>query len=148
MLSYPCLLITAWELVKEHGVTRNELKIHGICYITCVWCQMPCRSLQIIILPLDFNTKTFQYSMGSQNLWCRGSIFPKAILFLPEFFSKFQVQCSCSDLSVWHRIYLTYLLQSGKMRILPKYVVARVITLNRIVNSSSGPMSSVKSLFT
>ena len=28
VLSYPCLLITAWQLVKAHWVTRNELKIH------------------------------------------------------------------------------------------------------------------------
>ena len=35
VLSYPCLLITAWQLVKAHGVTRNEPKIHAICYITC-----------------------------------------------------------------------------------------------------------------
>ena len=33
-LSSPCLLITMWQLVKAHGVTRNELKIHVICYIT------------------------------------------------------------------------------------------------------------------
>ena len=31
-----CLLITTWQLVKTHGVTRNEPKIHGICYITAV----------------------------------------------------------------------------------------------------------------
>ena len=29
-----CLLITTWQLVKEQWVTRNEPKIHGICYIT------------------------------------------------------------------------------------------------------------------
>ena len=29
-----CLLITTWQLIKVHGVTRNEPKIHGICYIT------------------------------------------------------------------------------------------------------------------
>ena len=29
-----CLLITTWQLDKAHGVTRNEPKIHGICYIT------------------------------------------------------------------------------------------------------------------
>ena len=34
VLSYPCLNITAWQLVKAHGVTRNKLKIHVICYIT------------------------------------------------------------------------------------------------------------------
>ena len=28
-----CLLITMWQLIKAHGVTRNEPKIHGICYI-------------------------------------------------------------------------------------------------------------------
>ena len=33
-LSSPCLLITTWQLVKAHGVTRNKLKIHVICYIT------------------------------------------------------------------------------------------------------------------
>ena len=34
VLSYPCLLITAWQLVKAHGVTRNKPKIHVLCYIT------------------------------------------------------------------------------------------------------------------
>ena len=29
-----CLLITTWQLIKAHGVTRNEPKIHGMCYIT------------------------------------------------------------------------------------------------------------------
>ena len=29
-----CLLITTWHLVKAHGVTRTEPKIHIICYIT------------------------------------------------------------------------------------------------------------------
>ena len=33
-LPSPCLLITTWQLVKAHGVTRNEPKIHVICYIT------------------------------------------------------------------------------------------------------------------
>ena len=33
-LSSPCLLITTWKLVKAHGVTKNEPKIHVICYIT------------------------------------------------------------------------------------------------------------------
>ena len=36
-----CLLITTWQLVKAHGVTRNEPKIHGISYITkclCMYC--------------------------------------------------------------------------------------------------------------
>ena len=33
-LPSPCLLITMWQLIKAHGVTRNELKIHVICYIT------------------------------------------------------------------------------------------------------------------
>ena len=31
-----CLLITTWQLVKAHVVTRNEPKIHVICYITIV----------------------------------------------------------------------------------------------------------------
>ena len=29
-LSSPCLLITTWQLVKAHGVTRNKPKIHVI----------------------------------------------------------------------------------------------------------------------
>ena len=29
-----CWLITTWQLVKAHGITRNEPKIYGICYIT------------------------------------------------------------------------------------------------------------------
>ena len=33
-----CLLITTWQLVKAHGVTRNEPEIYVICYITdIVW---------------------------------------------------------------------------------------------------------------
>ena len=32
--SYPCLLITAWQRVKSHEDTRNEPKIHVICYVT------------------------------------------------------------------------------------------------------------------
>ena len=36
-LSSPCLLITTWQLVKARRVTRNELKIHVIYYITEVW---------------------------------------------------------------------------------------------------------------
>ena len=35
-LSSSCLLITTWQPVKAHGVTRNEPKIHVICYITVV----------------------------------------------------------------------------------------------------------------
>ena len=35
-LPSPCLLITTWQLAKAHGVTRNEPKIHVICYITYV----------------------------------------------------------------------------------------------------------------
>ena len=33
-LPFPCLLITTWQFVKVHGVTRNKPKIHVICYIT------------------------------------------------------------------------------------------------------------------
>ena len=36
-LSSPCLPITTWQLVKAHRVTRNEPKIHVICYLTRVW---------------------------------------------------------------------------------------------------------------
>ena len=32
--SSSCLLIKMWQLTKAHGVTRNEPKIHGICYLT------------------------------------------------------------------------------------------------------------------
>ena len=35
-LSSPCLLITTWQLVKAHGVIRNEPKIYVICYITII----------------------------------------------------------------------------------------------------------------
>ena len=37
-LSSPCLLITTWQLIKAHGITRNEPKIHVICYITQYFC--------------------------------------------------------------------------------------------------------------
>ena len=36
LIALPCLLITTWQLVKAHGVTRNESIIHSICYITVV----------------------------------------------------------------------------------------------------------------
>ena len=36
-LPSPCLLITMWQLVKAHGVTRNEPKIHVICHITYIY---------------------------------------------------------------------------------------------------------------
>ena len=37
----PCLLITTWQLVKAHGVIRNEPKIHVICYITIyLFCKL------------------------------------------------------------------------------------------------------------
>ena len=39
-LSSPCLLITTWRLVKVHGVTRNQPKIHVICYITFKVCLL------------------------------------------------------------------------------------------------------------
>ena len=32
--SSSCLLIKMWQLTRAHRVTRNEPKIHGICYIT------------------------------------------------------------------------------------------------------------------
>ncbi len=35
-LSSHRLQITTWQLVKTHGVTRNEPKMHVICYITFV----------------------------------------------------------------------------------------------------------------
>ena len=35
--SSSCLLIKMWQLTKAHGVTRNKLKIHVICYITYVY---------------------------------------------------------------------------------------------------------------
>ena len=34
LIVLPSLLITMWQLVKTHGVTRNEMGIDGICYIT------------------------------------------------------------------------------------------------------------------
>ena len=55
----------------------------------CVWSQMPWRGRWIILLPQGFGTYTFQNSTDSQNLWCRGSISPKVILFLPKYFSIF-----------------------------------------------------------
>ena len=39
-----CLLITMWQLVKAHGVTRNEPKIHVIYYITTGWARWSTRS--------------------------------------------------------------------------------------------------------
>ena len=35
-LPSPCLLITIWQLVKAHEVTRNKPKIYVTCYITII----------------------------------------------------------------------------------------------------------------
>ena len=34
LIRLSCLLITTWQLVKAHRVSRNKPKIHDICYIT------------------------------------------------------------------------------------------------------------------
>ena len=51
-LSSFCLLIKMWQLTKAHGVTRNEPKIHVICYITlaCTKIQQDFRIIFIIII--------------------------------------------------------------------------------------------------
>ena len=36
LIMLSCLLITTWQLVKAHGVTRNEPKIPGICYMQII----------------------------------------------------------------------------------------------------------------
>ena len=49
-----CLLITTWQLVKAHGVTRDAPKIHGICYITQGESNSPvkvCLSILQTIIP-------------------------------------------------------------------------------------------------
>ena len=51
-LSSLCFLITIWQLVKAHEVTRNELKIHIICYIT--------------LLKFVYNIKCLLYSIFSR----------------------------------------------------------------------------------
>ena len=46
LIVLPCLLITTWQLVKAHGVTWNNPKIHGICYKTFVrYLEKNCDSL-------------------------------------------------------------------------------------------------------
>ena len=46
-----CLLITTRQLVKAHGLTRNEPKIHGICYITNFFTQFPVDLLAHPVVP-------------------------------------------------------------------------------------------------
>ena len=55
--SSSCLLIKMWQLVKGHGVIRNEPKIHVICYITllaalfCIFRKPPnCRQVLFLLL--------------------------------------------------------------------------------------------------
>ena len=50
LIVLPCLLITTWQFLKAHGVIRNELKIHGICYITLI------QSIEILLLMRYFLT--------------------------------------------------------------------------------------------
>ena len=51
-LPSPYLLITTWQLVKAHGVTRNEPKINVICYITVFYSQADWTTIiQFICLP-------------------------------------------------------------------------------------------------
>ena len=62
-LSSPCLLITTWQLVKAHGVTRNEPKIHVMCYITVIlrclsfWCDFCCNTCFWEVLSIFWGTR-------------------------------------------------------------------------------------------
>ena len=57
----PWLLITTWQLVKAHGVTRNEPKIHVICDITLSsHCKEKC--FQSIFLSVWQVLETVQFS--------------------------------------------------------------------------------------
>ena len=49
-LSSTCFLIKMWQLTKAHGVTRNETKIHVICYITVIVMHTPHTHIYTYIL--------------------------------------------------------------------------------------------------
>ena len=63
-----CLLIKMWQLAKTYGVTRNEPKIHVICYITVrpyFWRSGKCGYSCMVISPrstLTRNGGSLQYN--------------------------------------------------------------------------------------
>ena len=66
LIVLPCLLIIAWQLVIVHGVTWNEPKIHGICYITIFRRSKTCSQI-LRVLKNDFNL--FTYNSLRSWLW-------------------------------------------------------------------------------
>ena len=59
----PCLLITRWQLVKAHGVTRNEPKIPVICYITRIYVKMHASIYRTYTSALTFkSTQTWAHT--------------------------------------------------------------------------------------
>ena len=74
---FSCFYIASLWLRRFLWVGRRRLVF--VPSSLCVWNQTPRRSRQIILLPLGFCTDTFKNSTDSQNLWCHGSISPKAI---------------------------------------------------------------------
>ena len=72
LIMLPCLLITTWQLVKAHGVNRNEPKIHVICYITISMHIFPISNGHIYCLPtvdpVKFKRPLAQEKDSSNNL--------------------------------------------------------------------------------
>ena len=97
-LPYPCLLITTWQLVKEHRVTRNEPKIHVICYITlCIT-----RHQSFVYTQLSYQTipfLTINRVMVDLGATARNeySAFPKAPTLLDP---HYQIVCVISRTQV------------------------------------------------
>ena len=54
VLSFPCLLITTWQLVKADGVTRKKLKIHVIYNIKQIYTFTPVYEHTSFFLYLNF----------------------------------------------------------------------------------------------
>ena len=67
-----CLLITTWQLIKEHWVTRNKPKIHGICYITVSTRPLLGKKKYILSVMCDFHM--------TNSLWIDVYAFPSRVL--------------------------------------------------------------------
>ena len=66
-----CLLIKMWQRTKAHGVTRNEPKIHVICYITICHKTKP-NQIKYEVHTISFQTFlvwAFKIVVDSWNDW-------------------------------------------------------------------------------
>ena len=95
VLSSTCLLIKMWQLVKVHRFTRNEPKIHVICYITPCGVTHECSWNPFLIF-------FCLYSLNRRNVKpCGFFTFPSQVSFLPISEPLLHTACSWSKMCIF-----------------------------------------------